>query len=104
MSYRLGCVMEQTIGHITHHQNLARWMATQAADEASATWIPVPWQASDLWNVVPGIRGTWTLRGSLRAREGLKRELRRSRFDALLFHTQAISLFSVGAMRRTKEQ
>ncbi len=94
----VGFVMEQALGHVTHHQNLAYW--TQHDANVSATWLPVAMNDVDVWERVPGIRGNWSLKGSLRAREKLRAEERTQRFDALFIHTQTLSLFALDMMRR----
>ena len=90
--------MEQTLGHVTHHQNLSTVVQRQSA--VLATWIPVPFAASGLAGLVPMYGSNWTVRASLRARRELDRALASRRHDALFFHTQVTSLFSVGLMRR----
>jgi glycosyltransferase involved in cell wall biosynthesis len=95
---RFGFVMEQTLGHVTHHQNLAR--SVEARPEIEPHWVPVRMEGADIWQRMPLVRGNWSLTASLRARDGLCRELRSGGLDALLFHTQTTALFSIGLMRR----
>jgi glycosyltransferase involved in cell wall biosynthesis len=94
----IGFVMEQTLGHITHHQNLARWVAEDAS--ICPHWMPIPWQAEDVWERLPGVRGNWSLKASLRARNALREAARRSPLDALFLHTQTVALFAVPMMQR----
>lgn len=93
-----GFVMEQVLGHVTHHQNLARW--TAEASDIRPTWMPIRETQSDLWERLPVVRGNWSLKSSLRARDALKTAERNVKFDALLLHTQTTSLFAIPAMRR----
>ncbi len=93
-----GFVMEQTLGHVTHHQNLARWVAEDA--DICPTWLPIAYHRPDLWERLPGIRGNWSLKASLRARDALKATLRAHPLDALFLHTQTVALFALGAMQR----
>jgi len=95
--YRLGFVMEQTLGHVTHDRNLRQWLAADGS--IIPHWMPVEFQADDLFQRLPLVRGNWSLRASLRARRLVAAALRRERLDGLLFHTQVTSLFSVGHMR-----
>lgn len=95
---RAAFVMEQTLGHVTHHLNLA--LAVQRQSALRVSWIPVPFPTVGLERLVPGYATNWSIRASLRARWRLAQVLRERRHDALFFHTQVTSLFSVGLMRR----
>lgn len=90
--------MEQTLGHVTHHLNLVTAVQRQSA--LAATWIPVPFSTAGLERLVPGYATNWSIRASIRARRRLGQVLAERRHDALFFHTQVTSLFSVGLMRR----
>lgn len=98
MSYRLGFVMEQTWGHVTHQRNLAAQVARDPDVEAS--WLPVPFRADDLWSRLPLVRDNWSLRGGLRARAAVLRRLRAGPLDGLLFHTQILALCAPPLLRR----
>jgi glycosyltransferase involved in cell wall biosynthesis len=89
--------MEQTLGHVTHAQNLRAAMADQ--DLVDATWIPIPFDVKGIGRVLPMFRDNWSVRASVRARARLMREQRRRRFDVLFFHTQVTSLFCTDLMR-----
>jgi glycosyltransferase involved in cell wall biosynthesis len=93
-----GFVMEQTLGHVTHSQNLARWVAEDG--DICPTWLPIEYQGTDLWERLPVVRGNWSLKASLRARSALRAVLRQNRLDALFIHTQTVALFALDAMRR----
>jgi glycosyltransferase involved in cell wall biosynthesis len=97
MTYKLGFVMEQTLGHVTHAQNLRHWLAMDP--EVTATWIEVPYLASDRWGRMPFLRSNWTLLSSLRAREMVVAALRSQPLDALFFHTQVTALFARHLMK-----
>lgn len=90
--------MEQTLGHITHTQNLRTAAAGQA--DVAVTWIPIPFEVGGIERFVPGYGGNWSVRASYRARARLAREHARRSFDVLFFHTQVTALFSLGLMRR----
>jgi glycosyltransferase involved in cell wall biosynthesis len=98
MAYKIGFVMEQTLGHVTHMQNFQHFVAS--ARDVEATWIPVWFYAADHWNRAPLIRHNWTLRASLRARAQVQAVLRAERLDALFFHTQVTALFAQRLMDR----
>jgi glycosyltransferase involved in cell wall biosynthesis len=98
MAYRIGFVMEQSLGHIAHHHNLRRWVAEDPA--VCPTWIPVPCWQDDRWSRMPFVGRNYSMHMSLRA-SGAVRAVRRGRgLDGLFYHTQTIALCSLGAMRR----
>jgi glycosyltransferase involved in cell wall biosynthesis len=98
MSYRLGLVMEQTLGHVTHAQNFRHWLARDP--DVTPSWIPIDYVASDRWGRAPLVNRNWTLLASLRARTGLRAVLRSQPLDALFFHTQVTALFAQRLMTR----
>lgn len=98
MPYRIGFVMEQTLGHVTHTQNFQHWVARD--QDVEATWIPVWFYAADHWSRTPLVRHNWTLRASLRARSQVQAVLRAVRLDALFFHTQVTAIFAQRLMDR----
>jgi glycosyltransferase involved in cell wall biosynthesis len=95
---RAAFVMEQTLGHVTHYQNLATAVQRQAA--VLPTWVLVPFATTGVQRVIPGYASNWSVRASYRARRQLGRILAERSHHALFFHTQVTSLFSVGLMRR----
>lgn len=95
---RAAFVLEQTLGHITHTQNLQAAAARQSNVEV--TWIPIPFEVRGVERFVPGFGDNWSVRASYRARARLVREHARRPFDVLFFHTQVTALFSRGLMRR----
>jgi len=95
---RAAFVMEQTLGHVTHYQNLAVSLQHQTA--VLPTWVLVPFATSGVERVIPAYASNWSVRASYRARRQLGRVLAQRSHQALFFHTQVTSLFSVGLMRR----
>src|ERR1700730_6929495 len=92
MSYRLGFVMEQTLGHVTHAENFRYWVGKDP--DVTPAWIPVSFNAPDRWDRAPIVRRNWTLRASLRAREQVHAVLRSERVDGLFFRTQVTAFFA----------
>jgi glycosyltransferase involved in cell wall biosynthesis len=90
--------MEQTLGHVTHAENLLGALARET--RLHATWIPIPFEVGAAERFIPGYGRNWSVRASYRARRILGRELTRRRHDVLFFHTQVTALFSVGLMRQ----
>lgn len=97
-SIRAAFVMEHTLGHVTHAQNLRRALAEQSA--LVPTWLPISFRTSRAESLVPLLRSNWSVRASWRARRALGTALASQRHDALFFHTQVTSLFSVGLMHQ----
>jgi glycosyltransferase involved in cell wall biosynthesis len=78
-------VLEQTLGHITHADNLVRLIPSDARIEAE--FAPVDFELDRRWARVPG-HGNWTVRAGLRARRAVRALQRDRRLDALFVHTQ----------------
>jgi glycosyltransferase involved in cell wall biosynthesis len=93
-SYRLGLVMLQNMGHLTHSQNLRRWLTKDHTVEP--TWMDVQPFADDIWQKVPFYAG----RLSLRARSLVRTALQKEALDCLFYHTETSTLFSLGIMQR----
>ena len=95
---RVGFVLEQSLGHVTHAANLARVLPTDPSIRAELFDVDY---AVDGWAArVPGFNSNWTIRAGLRARRGIGRMHRREPLDALLIHTQVPAVLSQGWMRR----
>lgn len=88
-TYRLGFVMEQTLGHVTHHHNLQCWVSGDSS--VIPTWMPVEMGTPDIWQRLPL---NWTLRASLRASAQVRAALAREEMDGLFFHTQVTALLA----------
>lgn len=91
--------MEQTLGHVTHHLNLKHWV--EEDPEISANWMPITPLGNDIWQRIPVIKGNWSLKASLRARDSLRKIARTETLDALFMHTQTLTLFALETMRHT---
>jgi glycosyltransferase involved in cell wall biosynthesis len=96
--YRLGFVMEQTLGHVTHYLNLRHWVSQDGS--VVPEWILINYNEDDLWGRVPVIRSNWTLLAGLRARARIKAALRRQKLDGLFFHTQVTAVCCMDYLRR----
>src|SRR3954468_17400646 len=97
-SIRAAFVMEQTLGHVTHHANLRAVAAGQS--EVAPSWLPLPFGVEGLARFLPLLRSNWSVRASWRARSALGAVLATRPHDAIVFHTQVTALFSVHHMRR----
>lgn len=95
---RVAFVMEQTLGHVTHARNLRA--ALDATPSLDVRWLPIRFDVSGAARLIPLYGSNWSVRASWRARQALKGALARGPLDALFFHTQVTSLFSVDLMRQ----
>jgi glycosyltransferase involved in cell wall biosynthesis len=98
MAYKIGFVMEQTLGQITHTQNFMPWVADDS--EVDPTWMLIAYDTPRPLRSVPIIGRNWTLRASLEARARVRAVLRRETLDALFLHTQVTALFARRLMRQ----
>ena len=74
----IACVMEQTLGHVTHYLNLRRHEAVVTG--CTPHWLPVEYRVG---------RAPWTVTGSLAARRALKPLL--PQVDAIFMHTATLA-------------
>jgi glycosyltransferase involved in cell wall biosynthesis len=95
---RVGFVLEQTLGHITHAANLQTLLPQDPRIEA--VFAPVAYPAPGFAGKLPGYRN-WTVRAGLRARWQIAKLRRKGRIDALFVHTQVPAILLPDVMRRT---
>jgi len=93
---RAAFVMEQALGHVTHYRNLRSFADTQIY--VQPTWLPIDFKVEGPTRLLPFFSTNWSVRASWRARRALDAVDARNSFDALFFHTQVTSLFSIGLM------
>lgn len=95
---RAGFVVEHTLGHVTHYQNMRRQAETEP--DISADWMLIRPSEQDRWSRNPIISSNWSLLGSLRARDAVQACTLGRRLDCLFVHTQTLTLFLSEPMRR----
>jgi glycosyltransferase involved in cell wall biosynthesis len=94
---RVGFVLEQTLGHITHGANLRELVTPNPAIEAA--FAPIEYGV-DGWRArMPGYRN-WTIRAGLRSRRAIRRLRREGALDALFIHTQVPAILVPDVLRR----
>lgn len=94
---RIGFVMEDALGHVTHAQGLRSVLDADAPMRAD--WLPVPYHADDTLERLP--RLPFSLKISLRARTAVLRRLRVGpALDGLFFHTQGLTPCCLPLMSR----
>lgn len=95
---RIGFIVEQALGHITHGQNLQRVVAEY--EDVQALWGLPTWDSTGLESRLPGARSNWTIRAGMQARRFLRAANRPARLDALFIHTQVPAVLAQDWMRR----
>lgn len=94
---RVGFVLEQTLGHVTHADNLVRLVGPDP--RIRAEFAPVEFDVDPRWSKVPG-HGNWTIRAGLRARRAVKRLTADGPLDAVFVHTQVAAMLLPDVLRR----
>jgi glycosyltransferase involved in cell wall biosynthesis len=84
-SYTFGFLLEQTLGHRTHSQNLQTNIPKDPT--VRPIWGPIEWNLTGLAAHIPVYNSNWTVRAGIRARQALRQIERQSPLDALLIHT-----------------
>ncbi len=96
--YTFGFLLEQTLGHRTHSENL---QANVPKDPAvQPLWGPIEWNLTGLSARIPVYNSNWTVRAGIRARQTVARLQRQTPIDALFVHTQVPAVFLADWMQR----
>jgi glycosyltransferase involved in cell wall biosynthesis/GT2 family glycosyltransferase len=95
---RVGFVLEQTLGHITHSSNLQHLVG--ADPRVDVAFEPVAYEVDGWRASIPGF-GNWTVRAGIRARRAIWRLRRGGALDALFVHTQVPAILVRDHVRRT---
>jgi glycosyltransferase involved in cell wall biosynthesis len=83
---RIGFVLERSLGHITHADNVRRLLHGHPEIEADVMEIPY---GVDGWAArVPVFNSNWTVRAGVRAARSIARSQHRKPLEALFIHTQ----------------
>jgi glycosyltransferase involved in cell wall biosynthesis len=83
----IACVMEQTLGNITHYFNLRSHESVVGG--CTPRWLPIEYRSGKL---------PWTINGSWDARKALQRVL--DQVDGIFIHTPTLSSLSADLFRR----
>ncbi|NJN55878.1 MAG: glycosyltransferase family 4 protein [Anaerolineae bacterium] len=90
--YRIGFVIEQALGHVTHSLNLRKYVP--ADPEINARWALPAWQTSGVKAKIPIYRSNWTIQAGLQARQTIAKWMQEVPVDGLFFHTQVPAILS----------
>lgn len=96
--YSIGFVVEQTLGHITHTENLRRNIPKDP--DVQAHWALPVWEATGLRGHLPLYKSNWTVRAGLQTRQLLSALKRQTEVDGLFFHTQVTATLAVNWVKR----
>jgi glycosyltransferase involved in cell wall biosynthesis len=91
---KIGFIIEQALGHITHGQNLQQNVAQDPTIEAY--WGLPSWEAGGLAGLVPN----WTFKAGLQARQQIAAMQRQTKLDVLFFHTQVTAVLAQNWLKR----
>ncbi|HKQ71157.1 MAG TPA: glycosyltransferase family 4 protein [Polyangiaceae bacterium] len=94
---RVGFVVEQALGHVAYGLGLRKALARRG--DLECVWLDIPY-AMEGFGRIPMAGPNWTLRGSARAWRSVRDAHASAKLDALFLHTQTVSLFAGGHMRR----
>jgi glycosyltransferase involved in cell wall biosynthesis len=94
---RCDVILEQTLGHVTHGQNLQRLLPRQ--ERLQVTFVEVQYDLDGWARRLPPYRN-WTVRAGLRARKGLHQLGRHHGRDALFVHSQVPAVLLGQVMTR----
>jgi glycosyltransferase involved in cell wall biosynthesis len=94
----LGFVLEQTLGHVTHVDNLRTIIS--ADPRVRAGWFPLAFDVKGAAARVPYYNSSWTIRAGLLARRLIGRADRHDPLDALFVHTQVPAVLLGRWMKR----
>ena len=95
---RVGFVLERSLGHITHADNLSKLLPGQQLIDAEV--IEIEWDTSGFARRVPVFTTNWTVRSGIRTRAAIRRLRRAAQLDALFIHTQVPAVLSPDHLRR----
>ena len=90
-------VLEQTLGHITHTDNLRRLVPR--SDDIDATFVPIAFEVDGWAARIPGY-GNWTVRAGIRARRAVRRARAERPLDAMFVHTQVPAILMPDLVKR----
>jgi glycosyltransferase involved in cell wall biosynthesis len=98
--FRIGFVLEYSLGHVTHAENLKAVMAADRSVLPAVIQLPFEKTPVGPFERLPFVQKNWTLRASLGAYLGLREQSKMGKLQAIFFHTQITSLLASGYQKR----
>jgi glycosyltransferase involved in cell wall biosynthesis len=98
MQHRIGFIIEQALGHITHGKNLQALVGQD--HQLQAVWGLPAFDVNGLASRLPLYKSNWTVRAGLRTRRLLAKMHRQKPLDGLFFHTQVPAILAGDWVRR----
>lgn len=95
---RVGFVLERSLGHVTHADNLKRLLPHEPSIAAEV--CEVPFEVTGVASRIPVFATNWTVRAGWRARKAIRQLRRDGRLDALFIHTQVPAVLAADYVRR----
>jgi glycosyltransferase involved in cell wall biosynthesis len=90
---RVGFVLERSLGHITHADNLERLLPGHL--EIDSEIMEIPFDVEGWGSRIPLFNSNWTVRAGVRAARAIAHTHRRTPLDALFVHTQVPSVLAM---------
>ena len=94
---QVGFVLEQTLGHVTHSDNLQQLLP--ADERIAAEFHLIPFTIDD-WRARLPFFSNWTIRAGVRTRRVIVAMHRRTAPAVLFIHTQVLAMFAVRWMSK----
>lgn len=96
--YKIGFIIEQALGHVTHGKNLQ--VNVPKDKNVEALWGLPAFETTGLASKIPVYKSNWTVRASLRTRRLVADMNRQTKLDALFFHTQVTAVLASNWLKR----
>ncbi len=96
--YRIGFILEQVLGHVTHSLNIQRLAAEDP--DLHAFWMPVYYEMNSIEARLPVYNKNWSVRAGWKVRRLLQQQRAKSSMDGLFIHTQSLGVLIPDWIRR----
>lgn len=97
-TYKIGFIVEQALGHITHGKNLQVHIPKDPTIDA--TWAFPAYPVHGLASKIPLYKSNWTVRAGIRTRKQVKEMHRTKPREALFFHTQVTAVLAADWLKQ----
>jgi glycosyltransferase involved in cell wall biosynthesis len=97
-AYKIGFIIEQALGHVTHGKNLQ--VNVPKDNSVEAHWGLPAFETSGIASKIPVYKSNWTVRAGLRTRRLVAEMNKQTELDALFFHTQVTAVLATNWVKR----